>query len=55
MGNYFQPFSLRMTKELLEKIENIAKINMRSSNKEMEFALKQYVNKWEKEKEISKK
>ncbi|MDP4133760.1 MAG: Arc family DNA-binding protein [Bacillota bacterium] len=42
-GNYFTPFSLRISEELLNKIKEIAKENKRSTNKEIEFALEQYV------------
>lgn len=48
-GNYYQPFSLRIPEELLYKIKMIAKSNKRSSNKEMEYALQKYVERWEKE------
>lgn len=47
MGNYYPPFSLRIPDELLEKIKKIAAQNKRSANKEMEFILQEYVNKWE--------
>ena len=48
MGNYFQPFSLRVPEEIIEKIKVIAMKNKRSANKEMEFALQEYINSWEK-------
>ena len=43
MGNYYTPFSLRVTEELLAKIKVIAVRNKRSANKEMEYALERYV------------
>ena len=48
MGNYYTPFSLRISEELLEKIKLIAVQNKRSANKEMEYALTKYVEAWEK-------
>ena len=42
-GNYFTPFSLRISETLMEKIKQIARENKRSTNKEIEFALEQYV------------
>ena len=36
-------FSLRIDEELLDKIRFLADLNSRSLNKEIEFALKQYV------------
>ena len=42
MGNYYTPFSLRISEELLTKIKVIAARNKRSANKEMEYALEQY-------------
>lgn len=42
-GNYFTPFSLRISEELLESIKEIAKKNYRSTNKEIEYALTEYV------------
>lgn len=42
-GNYYTPFSLRISEELMDKIKLIAKENLRSINKEIEFALTQYV------------
>jgi len=48
-GNYYPPFSLRISEELLHKIKYIADTNKRSTNKEIEFVLEQYVKKFEKE------
>ena len=47
MGNYYTPFSLRVTEELLAKIKVIAVRNKRSANKEMEYALERYVEDFE--------
>lgn len=47
-GNYYPPFSLRVSEELLEKIKYIASKNKRSANKEIEFVLEQYVENFEK-------
>lgn len=49
MGNYYQPFSLRVSEELIEKIKIIAKNHKRSTNKEMEFILENYVEDYENE------
>lgn len=46
-GNYYSPFSLRISEELLNKLKEIAKENKRSANKEIEFALEQYVKQYE--------
>jgi len=46
MSNYFTPFSLRISEELLEKIKQIAKSNKRSANKEIEYILETHVEKW---------
>lgn len=48
-GNYYPPFSLRISEELHEKLKYIARENKRSENKEIEFVLEQYVKKYEKE------
>ena len=47
MANYYTPFSLRISEELLAKIKVIAVRNKRSANKEMEYALEQYVKAFE--------
>lgn len=49
MGNYYPPFSLRISEALLEKIKNIASMNKRSANKEIEFIIEQYVKHYEAE------
>ena len=46
-GNYFSPFSVRIPEELLFKIKKLAEMNKRSANKEMEYALEQYVRSFE--------
>ena len=48
MPNYFTPFSLRVSEELLSKVKVIAVRNKRSANKEIEYALEQYVKDFEK-------
>ncbi len=48
-GNYYSPFSLRVSETLLEKIKHIAELNKRSANKEIEFVLEQYIRKYESE------
>lgn len=47
-GNYFSPFSLRISEELLEKVKVIAASNKRSANKEIEFILENAVKDYEK-------
>lgn len=47
MANYYTPFSLRVSEELLAKVKVIAVRNKRSANKEIEFALEQYVQDFE--------
>lgn len=49
MANYYTPFSLRVSEELLDKMKRIAAAHKRSANKEIEFALEQYVAVYEKE------
>lgn len=49
MANYYTPFSLRVSEELVSKMKIIAIRNKRSANKEMEYALEQYVKAFEKE------
>ena len=48
-GNYFQPFSLRISEALMEKLKYIAAKNKRSTNKEIEFILEEAVKKFEEE------
>ncbi len=48
-GNYYSPFSLRVSEVLLDKIKYIADMNKRSANKEIEFVLEQYIRKYEAE------
>lgn len=47
MANYYTPFSLRISEELLGKVKQIAANNKRSANREIEFALEQYVQAYE--------
>ena len=46
-GNYYQPFSLRISEELHHKLRIIAENHKRSENKEIEFALEEYVRQYE--------
>ena len=46
MGNYYAPFSLRISETLITKLKIIAIENKRSTNKE--YALEKYVNEYEK-------
>lgn len=48
MGQYYTPFSLRISEELLGKVKMIAVKNKRSTNKEIEYVLEQYVKEYEK-------
>ncbi len=36
-GNYYPPFSLRISDELLAKLKYLAQENHRSTNKQLEF------------------
>ncbi len=47
MGNYYPPFSLRISEELIEKVKFIAKLNKRSANKEIEFIIENYIKNYE--------
>lgn len=49
MANYYTPFSLRVSEELLDKIKYIAAQNKRSANKEIEFVLEQYVREYDRQ------
>ena len=49
MGNYYAPFSLRISEELLSKVKAIAARNKRSATKEIEYVLELYVREYEKE------
>ena len=49
MANYYTPFFLRISEELLGKLKQLAAVHKRSANKEMEFALEQYVAAYEKD------
>ena len=43
MGNYYTPFSLRVSEDAIVKMKWIGKIHQRSATKEMEVALEQYI------------
>lgn len=47
MGNYYSPFSLRISEELIYKIKIIANQNKRSANKELEYAIEKYIVEYE--------
>ena len=47
MANYYTPLSLLISEELIVKIKVIAVRNKRSANKEIEYALEQYVKDFE--------
>ncbi len=47
MGNYYPPFSLRISEELIDKIKVIASKNKRSANKELEYIIEKYINEYE--------
>lgn len=49
MTSQLPPFSLRISEELMDKIRFIAQKNLRSANKEIEFALIKYVVGYEKD------
>lgn len=55
MANYYTPFSLRVSEELLDKIKYIAAQNKRSANKEIEFVLEQYVREYDRQHEAAEK
>lgn len=43
MSSIIPPFSLRIPEELLNKVRRIAARNKRSTNKELEYIIEQYV------------
>ena len=47
MANYYTPFSLRVSEELIDKLKYLAKRNKRSANKELEYILEQYIANYE--------
>lgn len=47
MSNYYTPFSLRVSEQLISKLKVISTQHKRSTNKEIEFALEKYVNEYE--------
>lgn len=48
-GNYYTPFSLRISEDMHEKLKFIAVNHKRSENKEIEYILEQYIKQYEKE------
>jgi len=49
MPNDRVPFSLRIPKELLLRLKELARFNKRSANREAEQILEQYITQWESE------
>ncbi len=47
IGNYYSPFPLRVSEELLGKIKRIALLHKRSANREIEYVLESYVAQYE--------
>lgn len=47
MGNYYAPFSLRVSENTVEKMKVIGERHKRSANKEMEVALEEYIQAYE--------
>ncbi len=48
-GNYYAPFSVRVPEALLDKVKQLAKMNKRSANKQVELILEKFVEQWEAE------
>ncbi len=46
-GNYYPPFSVRIPEELLHKVKQLAIMNKRSTNKQVEYILDKYMAEWE--------
>ena len=46
-GNYYPPFSVRLPEELLHKVKQLAIMNKRSTNKQVEYILDKYMAEWE--------
>ncbi|MBR6736279.1 MAG: Arc family DNA-binding protein [Oscillospiraceae bacterium] len=49
MAQNTAPFSLRIPHELLMRLKQLAKLNKRSANREVEQILEDYLNRWEQE------
>ncbi len=47
MPNYYIPFSVRIPEELLHKVKQLAIMNKRSTNKQVEYILDKYMAEWE--------
>ncbi len=43
------PFSLRIPRELLDRLKRLARHNKRSANREAEQILEEYIDRWERE------
>lgn len=48
-GNYYTPYSLRISEEMHEKLKLIATDHKRSENREIEYALEKYIKNYERE------
>lgn len=49
MGNYYPPFSLRVSEEIIAKMKAIGRAHRRSATKEMEVALEAYIAAYERD------
>lgn len=49
MAQNTAPFSLRIPRELLERLKRLALRNKRSANREAEQIIEEYLERWEKE------
>ena len=47
MPNYYTPFSVRIPEELLHKVKQLAIMNKRSTNKQVEYILDKDMAEWE--------
>lgn len=43
------PFSLRIPRDLLERLKRLARMHKRSANREAEEILEEYLDRWEKD------
>ena len=49
MAQNTAPFSLRIPRELLDRLKRLAKLNKRSANREVEQIIEEYLDRWESE------
>jgi hypothetical protein len=47
MQRYITAFSLRIPEDLLNSIKYISSVNKRSTNKEIEYIIEEYIRDWE--------